>query len=60
MLAHTDKRLVVVHRLAHYQAPLGVPNKVWHQKVSAFTGDVVGSQMPQTIQWSARSLEILA
>jgi hypothetical protein len=32
MLAQTDKQLVVVHRLAHYQAPLGVPNEVWHQK----------------------------
>jgi hypothetical protein len=52
--------LFVVHRLAHYQAPLGVPNEVWHQKLFAITGNVIGSQMPQTIQWSARSLEILA
>lgn len=60
MLAQTDKRLVVVHRLSHYQAPLGVANEAWHQKLFAFTGDVVGSQMPQTIQWPTRSLEILA
>jgi hypothetical protein len=60
MLARTDKRLVVVHRLAHYQAPLGVPNEVWHQKLVSFTGDVIGSQMPETIHWPARSLEILA
>ena len=60
MLARTDKQLVVVHRIAIYQAPLEVTNEVWHQKVFAFTGDVVGGQMPQTIGWSACSLEILA
>lgn len=59
MLAKTDKRLVVVHRLSYYQAPFGTTNKAWHQKLFAFTGDVMGTQMPQTIQWSARSLEIL-
>jgi hypothetical protein len=46
MLAWTDKRLVVVHRLTLYQAPLGVSNEVCHQKRFAFTGDVVGGQMP--------------
>jgi hypothetical protein len=60
MLASTDKRLIVAHRLSHYRAPLGVANEVWHQKLFALTGDVIGNQMPQTIQWSARSLEILS
>jgi hypothetical protein len=56
MLAKTDRHLIVVHRLSYYQAPLGVANEVWHQKLFALTGDVVGSQMPQTVQWSTRSL----
>jgi hypothetical protein len=57
MLAKTDKQLIVVHCLSYYQAPLGVANEVWHQKLFALTGDVVGSQMPQTVQWSTCSLD---
>ena len=59
MLARTDKQLIVTHRLSHYQAPIGVLSVAWQQKLFAFTGDMIGNQMPQTIQWSAHLLEVL-
>jgi hypothetical protein len=59
MLSKTDSKLIVLHRLSHYTTPLGVANEPWHQKLFALTGDVVGSQMPQTAQVPLRALDIL-
>jgi hypothetical protein len=39
---------------------MGVANKVWHQKLfTSFTGNVAGSQMPQTINWPTQALQTL-
>jgi hypothetical protein len=60
MLAKTDRQLIVVHCLLYYQAPLGVANQGgWHQKLFALTGNLVGSQMPQIIQWSTCLLDVV-
>jgi hypothetical protein len=53
MLSRTDRQLIVIHQLLYYQAPMGLANKVWQQKLFAFTGNVVGSQMPQTVNTQA-------
>jgi hypothetical protein len=59
LLAKTDSRLIVAHRLSQYQPGLGMPVEGWHQKLFAFTGDVFENQMPQTILWPTRALEEL-
>jgi hypothetical protein len=60
MLSRTDRQLVVVHRLSYYQAPMGLADEVWHQKeLFAFTRDVAGNQMLQTINWPTQALQIL-
>jgi hypothetical protein len=59
MLAKTDSKLVVLHRLSFHSAALGVANESWHQKLFAFTGDVIGDQMPQTMQLPTWALDLL-
>jgi hypothetical protein len=59
MLLRTDRCLIIVHQLSYYQAPMGLANKVWHQKLFVFTGNVTGSQMPHTINWVTQALQIL-
>jgi hypothetical protein len=49
MITNTDSKLLVLHRLSFHATALGVATEAWHQKLFAFTGDIVGDQMPQTI-----------
>jgi hypothetical protein len=60
MLSKTDSKLIVLHCLSFYSAPLGVANEPWHQKLFALTGDNVGNQVPQTAHVPSRALDLLA
>jgi hypothetical protein len=59
LLAKTNGRLIVAHRLSQYQPGLGMPGEGWHQRFFAFTGDVFENQMPQTIIGATRALETM-
>jgi hypothetical protein len=59
MLAKSDSKLVVLHRLSFHLAALGVTNEPWHQKLFAFTGNIVGDQMPQMMQLPSQALDLL-
>jgi hypothetical protein len=59
MLSKTDTKIILVHHLSFHSAPLGVGNEPWHQKLFALTGDVVGNQMPQTVQLPSHALDLI-
>ena len=56
LLAKSNSRLIVAHRLSQYEPSLGMPVEGWHQQLYALTGDVFENQMPQTIMWPLRAL----
>jgi hypothetical protein len=57
MVSKTLSKLIVLPLLYFHIAPLVVMNEP--SQPFAFTGDVVGDQMPQTMQHPARALDLL-
>ena len=56
MLAADDDRLLIAHRLCYFPKPLGAPARSWEEKVIGLTGDVMGNQLPQALNFNGMLL----